>query len=318
MAIASAIVGGLIAGAGAVGAAAIGAKGASNAAKSSQQASEQATAFQRETRDMNMAALAPWQSSGLRANNQINALLGLGVAPTNNAAAMAIPQMGGIDWAGYVQGNPDALANWNAINGTSSGARFGGDMGAFGQFHYQDDGARRDLTPFQRAGGMTNGPTAQGAQSAAEDAFNMFRNSTGYQFRLNQGMNALNSGYAGRGAIKSGAAMKAINDYGQGMASQEFGNYMGLLQNQAGMGLSATNAQAGVASNAANNMGNIAMQNGANQANAALVRAQNTGQLVNSLATIGGGIAGQMGGGMMQPTMPVNSAGSQIIVTRGM
>jgi hypothetical protein len=279
----AAIVAAGIGAAGAVGGAVIGSNASKSAAKASQQAADQASALQRETRDMNMQTLAPWQQSGLAANNQINALLGLGVPQGGSP--------GSVNWAGYVQGNPDALANWNAINGTSDGQPFGGDIAKFGQYHYGADGSRRDLSAYT-AGQMGGGNTAD----AARAAFDLFRNSTGYQFRLGQGMDAVNSGYAGRGMIKSGDAMKAINDYGQGMASAEFGNYMGLLQGQAGTGLSAANAQAGVATNAANNMGNIALQNGSNQANAALLRAQSTGQLVNSLATIGGGLAGQLGG----------------------
>lgn len=46
----------------------------------------------------------------------------------------------------------------------------------------------------------------------------------GYQFRFNEGMNALNRSAAARGGLISGAAMKAATRYGQDMGSQEFGN----------------------------------------------------------------------------------------------
>lgn len=305
----AAVVAAGIGAAGAVGGAVIGSNASKSAAKANQQAADQATALQRETRDMNIQTLAPWQQSGMAANNQINALLGLSVPQQQMGGQM----MGGDPYAAYVRSNPDLMAEFGRVGG-----QFGGDMGAYGQFHYGQFGQNEGR---QLPGQTVNtGMPQQNTTDAARAAFDQFRNSTGYQFRLGQGMDAVNSGYAGRGAIKSGAAMKAINDYGQGMASAEFGNYMGLLQNQAGAGLSAANAQAGVATNAANNMGNIAMQNGANQANAALLRAQNTGQLVNSLATIGGGLAGQFSGGAGASNSlyrPVYGNDAQITVTRG-
>jgi hypothetical protein len=46
----------------------------------------------------------------------------------------------------------------------------------------------------------------------------------GYKFRLNQGINAVNNSYAGKGMAQSGAAMKALNDYAQGQASSEYQN----------------------------------------------------------------------------------------------
>lgn len=123
-------------------------------------------------------------------------------------------------------------------------------------------------------------------QPTAQQAFDTFRNSTGYQFRLNQGLNALNSGYAGAGTIKSGAAMKGAVDYGQGMASQEFGNYLNALGNQQGVGLQAGSALAGVGQNMANSLGQIYMTNGENQANAALLKGKNTSNMFNSIGSI--------------------------------
>lgn len=254
---------------------AIASGGAKSAAKSAQQSADQSMQFQRQTQDQNIQALAPWQQSGLAANNQINALLGLGGGQTAQQQVQPAPWMG----SGY-GGGGGGFNDYSQI----------GDSGILGNFSNFNGGS-------YGGGYGTANALQQTGPDAANAAFDQFRNYTGYQFRLGQGMDAINSGYAGRGAVKSGAAMKAINDYGQGMASAEFGNYMGYLGNQANTGLSATNAQAGVATNAANNMSNIAMQNGSNQANAALMRAQNSGQMLNQLGTIGSGLVGQMGGG---------------------
>jgi hypothetical protein len=243
-------------------------KASKNAANATQYAADQSAAVLRENYDKSANALAPWQSSGLSANNQLNSLLGLGGGQ----------QMGGGDpYASYVQQNPDLMAEFGRVGG-----QFGGDIGDYGQFHYNQFGQNegRMLPSQQMQGG-------QSSQDAARAAFDQFRNSTGYQFRLGEGMDAVNSGYAGAGTLKSGAAMKAINEYGQNFASNEFANYANLLNNQAGKGLSAASAQAGVSQNLGNNLANIQMQQGENLANAALSK---TNPFGNALSMLGGGL----------------------------
>ena len=46
----------------------------------------------------------------------------------------------------------------------------------------------------------------------------------GYQFRMDQGIEALDKSAAARGRLLSGAQQKALTDYGQGMGSQEYSN----------------------------------------------------------------------------------------------
>lgn len=74
-----------------------------------------------------------------------------------------------------------------------------------------------------------------------------------YQFRLNQGQNALTRSLGASGLSQSGAALKAAQDYGQGLASQEYANAYNrwLAQNQqlggvANMGLGASNSLSGI------------------------------------------------------------------------
>jgi hypothetical protein len=134
-------------------------------------------------------------------------------------------------------------------------------------------------------------------QTTAQSAYDQFKNYTGYQYRLNEGQNAINSGYAAKGTLQSGAAMLALQKHGQDYASGEFGNYMGYLTGQQQLGPGAANALGGVGTNYANNAGNIAMQNGNNLANAAIARANNKNQLYSGIAQGIGGIAGSMFGG---------------------
>lgn len=85
----------------------------------------------------------------------------------------------------------------------------------------------------------------------------------GYQFRMTEGLKALERSSAAKGGLMSGGALKGIADYSQGLASQEYGNaYSRYNQNQENlysrlMGLS------GQGQSAASNMANL----GANYAN---------------------------------------------------
>jgi len=51
-----------------------------------------------------------------------------------------------------------------------------------------------------------------------------FEADPGYQFRMNEGAKAIERSAAARGGLNSGRTMKALANYGQGLASQEYGN----------------------------------------------------------------------------------------------
>lgn len=84
-----------------------------------------------------------------------------------------------------------------------------------------------------------------------DQAFQNWQNSTGYQFGLNQGTQAINGNAATQGLMNSGATAKALQTYGQNYANTQYGNYTSQLQglmnsgNQAGQ----TVANAGQVSN---------------------------------------------------------------------
>ncbi len=86
-----------------------------------------------------------------------------------------------------------------------------------------------------------NGPDAQA------NAVARFQESPGYQFRLNQGVDALDRSAAAKGMLRSGAQMKALTDFGQGMASNEWGKWVGGIGDIAKFGLT------GATNNAATN-----------------------------------------------------------------
>ena len=85
------------------------------------------------------------------------------------------------------------------------------------------------------------------------DTSAILKNDPSYQFRLKQGQQALDRSSAARGMGYSGAQMKAAQDYGQGMASTEFGNYYNRLAGLSQGGQQAAGSMANAGSQYANN-----------------------------------------------------------------
>jgi hypothetical protein len=82
-------------------------------------------------------------------------------------------------------------------------------------------------------------------------AFQRYQDSTGYQFQLKSGADAINSNLATKGLLKSGSALKSLTKYGQNVGNTYAQNYLGNLQTQQGVGLSAAGQNAATNSNAA-------------------------------------------------------------------
>ena len=74
-----------------------------------------------------------------------------------------------------------------------------------------------------------------------------FQTDPGYNFRLSEGLKALDRQAAARGGMMSGAALKAAGRYGQDVASQEYGNAFNRFQtnraSQAGLYTDALNRE---------------------------------------------------------------------------
>src|SRR5262245_8867072 len=73
-------------------------------------------------------------------------------------------------------------------------------------------------------------------------------NTPGYQFRLNQGLQALERSAASRGTLMTGGQLKGLTRYAQDVASQEYDKRVQQLTGLAGMGLGAAGTQAQVSS----------------------------------------------------------------------
>jgi hypothetical protein len=308
---------------GTIGGAVISSHAQSSAANTAAQAQQQATSqelqlgreninFQQGIYNQNKALLTPFVDRGNTAGNSINALLGLGGSPAQPANAAA---------QGYQSASPYTQQSVAAQTGDYRPAFNGVGQDATGVGGFALKPMHNDIMAMlnevarerlQQTGQLpaqqTNPATTQTATAAApaagqtagqasQDAFNTFAHSAGMDFQLKQGENAINNGYAARGQIQSGAAMKALQNYGQNTAlNNYFLPYMGLLQGQQATGAQSGAAIAGVGSNFGNTVSNIygqqgnAIQNGADAtSNAALLRGQANANMWNS---IGGALAG--------------------------
>jgi hypothetical protein len=148
-----------------------------------------------------------------------------------------------------------------------------------------------------------------------ESIYEKFRDSPGYQFALDEGNKAISRGAAARGITQSGATLKALSDYGQGMADQQYNGWLDRIASTMGMGaeLSSQSAQnawntgnnlANLGNNLSTNVGNLYGGQGESAANSAMAGANarayakaNQGGFWSGVGKVAGGLAGTFLGG---------------------
>jgi hypothetical protein len=118
----------------------------------------------------------------------------------------------------------------------------------------------------------------------------------GYQFRMDQGLKSVAGSAGARGLNGSGATLKALTNYGQNAASEEYGKVYGRessrLTGLAGLGMNAMNGLQGAAQNYGNQMAGITTGLGNAQAAAQVANAQAGANRMTGLASLAGGVAG--------------------------
>ena len=164
---------------------------------------------------------------------------------------------------------------------------------------------RNDLATYR-----TGGEAAQKAYDyelglgAMPDGYQGYTKTPGYDFRLKQGQDSLQSSAAARGGLNSGAAMRDLLKYGQDYGSNEYGNYLShpgrgteaRMGNGQMSGQASQQAASGV-SNAYGNIGNAQAAGAIGSANAITGGMQNLAGLWNyqrqmNASAPGGGQAG--------------------------
>lgn len=152
----------------------------------------------------------------------------------------------------------------------------------------QQNNINAELTPFYRSS-LERGGQASNALSdlfglngvgTQQSAFDAYRTSPGFDAQLEAGTKAIDQSAAARGMLQSGATMKALQEFGQGLYDQGYQQHVGNLYGLTGQG---AQGAAGMQS------GSSALQQlmlGQGQAQ----DAANTGRAGNILGMIGTGV----------------------------
>ena len=126
------------------------------------------------------------------------------------------------------------------------------------------DQTRKDLDPYNQAGNKAL------SQIMGDIGSNGYFNQTytgqdiyddpSYKFRLQQGTDAIQSSAAAQGGLLSGATLKALQNYGQDYASQEYSNAYNRFNADQTNRFNRLSTLAGMGQNAAAQVGNNGMQ----------------------------------------------------------
>lgn len=271
-----------------IGSAAIGADAAKDAARTQAGAGAAASQVQREMFDITREQQRPFMESGYGSLSELNRLLGIspqtagGEAPGTPTGAQQWDQSTGVMHGGAWLPPDVNLVSTDGGKGRYydvmlDGQRLGGLVpgGAGGRFVH--DGAPipspRDrftaqpgqggTAPAQPTTGGTGLPTGYLSQTFGPDQFRAGVD-PGYQWRLQQGaQGVMNTAAAGSGSL-SGPALKALMEYNQGAASQEYGAAFDRFQTQQGNIFQRLSSIAGLGQNAAAGVGNQAVATGGN------------------------------------------------------
>lgn len=198
---------------------------------------------------------------------------GIGSIFGGNAAAKKEDEAAKSALTGYNYLNTNALINQAQTNAstaiTNQNTALGNESGTLG-----------DIQQLLTSNGTSN------------PAFQNYLNSTGYNFNLQQGENAITGNAAAKGVLNSGATAKALTSYGTNLANNYFNTYLGqlggLASSQGGLA-SAYGGQVGQGLTAANAVGQAGTTGGNNAGNFQAQAGQSEGTSLTNAFNIGGG-----------------------------
>lgn len=242
---------------------AISSSGAKSAAKANAKAANDANQLQWDMYQQQREDQAPWRDTGVNALSQLASGLGIG---------------------GY--GGSTSQADIEAeLRPQFTVAGSGGDevdQAGFRDAVAREQQRRLAYGQFQKTFGDTE-----------------FQGDPGYQFRLQQGQNALQQSAAAQGGLLSGAAAKALSKYNQNFASNEYQNAYNRFTNDQNNRFNRLATLAGVGQTATNQLGNAGQNytNAANQ-NTLYSGAARASGYTNQANALGSGLGSLSGAGL--------------------
>lgn len=161
-----------------------------------------------------------------------------------------------MSWVAVGAAAVTAVGSAYSANKSDKAQQKGGDA-AIAEQRRQYDQTREDQLPWLQAGG--NALTQMQKLNAGD--FSGFTDSPDYRFAYDQGMQALDRSAAARGGLFSGGQQADLMKFGQGLATQNYGNYYNRLASMAGVGQTAATNLGQFGQSMANNIGNAQMAN---------------------------------------------------------
>lgn len=174
------------------------------------------------------------------------------------------------------------------------------------------DKAQTYQDPYLQAGKQTIGQLSTGLMDGGDFNRNFtaadFEVDPGYQFRQDQGQKAVERSAAARGGALSGAAIKASNEYGQNLASQEYqsayqrynndlNSRFNRLSSVAGMGQRAADNSSNIETGRGTDLGNLSINKGNVNAAKAIASSSANANMVGALGNYASGFNFGGGGG---------------------
>ena len=157
----------------------------------------------------------------------------------------------------------------------------GGNLFSYGQGQSDIEEMRRMMEAQAARAEAQYQPYSQAGQQALTNlqgpSLEALQADPGYQFRLQQGNQALERSLAAQGLSGSGAALQAAQEYGQGLANQTYNDYFARQNQIANYGYGA-----------ASGLGNIYGGLGNAQAAAQLAEIENRNRAFGSLGNLVG------------------------------
>lgn len=294
-----------------------GAVSANKAAKQQQSAAESAQTAQQKQYEQSMALSSGTRKSGNLARSQLDLLMGLSGAPAKSRSQLRKQHIERFTtWKkakkkkGFGSGIKSALSGGSfakgAIGGISRG-KFIGTVDEKGLNAHVEKAYRKHVR--------------EAAERRADPRFGMltkkfddtsFKEDEGYKFRQAEGDKGVERGASARGGLLSGAALKGMERFRQGFASNEYQNAFNrdaqqknTMYNQlagiSGSGQMATGQLISQGANTASQVGNYMTQAG-NAAAAGTMGGYNA--MAQGLGTVGNALQGYKAQGGSQPYSP--------------
>jgi hypothetical protein len=257
--------------------------GSKSAADAQEEAAKQSAEVQRRNMLLQLGLAEPARNLGYQAMGDLSALYGYGMSPypTQQNLASSLTHIKSKDVVKQLRrgATVDQIAQFGSLGGRLNGkamkrlTKAGLSMEQIQQ-----------LSAGGRAAGASPGQPAatQAPQQTQASMFDRFRQTPGYQFALQEGTRDIGNSFAARGGAASGNALRALNQFNSGLASQTFNTERNALMQMAGMGQVATGQAGNAGNNYAQGVGQSQMAQGDARASGIMGAANSIGNAVNS------------------------------------